>query len=76
MNINKVTILQSDRGDYLYLRTNLPQSIWPFQNTGQELIIQCSIGTSREYFETHFKQFATPDCEFCDIDARRVTLSE
>jgi hypothetical protein len=76
MEINKVTILQSDQGEYLYLRTNLPQSVWPFRSTGQQLVIQCAIGTSREYFELHFNQFATPDCEFCNIDARQVTLSE
>jgi hypothetical protein len=76
MKINKVTVLQSDQGEYLYLRTDLPQSIWPFHSTGQQLSIQCAIGTSHEYFESHFRQFTTPDCEFCDIDARRVTYRE
>lgn len=76
MNINKVTVLHSDQGEFLYLITDLPQATWPFYKTGQQLSIQCSEGTSLEYFETHFKQFATPDCEFHEIDVRRDTCNE
>jgi hypothetical protein len=54
MKILKITVVQnSNAGDNIYLHTDLPSAIWPFDGA-QTLSFSCARKTGGDYVNVHF----------------------
>lgn len=60
MKILQIMIQVGLRGpDHISIQTDLPESIWPFGDTGQTLSLDTANGRGVEYVRTHFPDVPT-----------------
>jgi hypothetical protein len=69
MTIECISIIsEAGQTDTIFLRTNLPQGVWPFESEGQMISFEVVAGGGVEYVEKHF-----PGIEYKHLDLRKVT---
>ena len=54
MKILSITIIRDKENEFLYLNTDLPQPLWPFEKSGAQFRMSMALGFGKKYVEEHF----------------------
>lgn len=66
MNIESITIIESNGTDVVFLNTDLPLGCWPFTLKGLSLEFKVTQGGGKEYCDRHFSKI--PITRICQSD--------
>jgi hypothetical protein len=68
LNVTKITIVKSSGTDTVFLETDLPSGVWPFEG-GQSFRTDVARGQGKEYVKRHF-----PNIPLYVVDVLRFTM--